>query len=97
MATQTLPVANFKGLVTMTVAYDDVTNILLSFSVTNSSNGTFTVTASGGPLSSPISFSVGPNSTFTQLLPGILAWTVDVLTGDLSFPCQIACSLTGDS
>jgi hypothetical protein len=40
---------------------------------------------------------VGPNSTFTQLLPGILAWTVDVLTGDLSFPCQIACSLTGDS
>jgi hypothetical protein len=97
MATQTLRFANFKGVVFADVVYDDVTNVLQSFAVTNNSNGTFTVTASGGPLSSPISFSVGPHSALTQILPGILAWTVDALTGDISFPVQVACSLTGDS
>jgi hypothetical protein len=97
VAIATLRVASFKGLVFLDVTYDDVTNILQSFVVTNNSNGTFTVTASGGPLSNPISFSVGPHSAFTQPLPGILAWTVDVLTGDLSFPMTVACGLSGDS
>jgi len=97
VATATLRVASFKGLVSLDVTYDDVTNVLQSFVVTNNSNGTFTVTASGGPLSSPISFSVGPHSAFTQPLPGILAWTLDALTGDFSFPMSVGCSLSGDS
>jgi hypothetical protein len=77
--------------------YDDVTNVLQSIVVTNNSNGPFTVTASGGPLASPLSFSVGPHSSFTQPLPGTLIWVVDILTGDLSLPVQVACNLTGDS
>jgi hypothetical protein len=97
MATQTLRFATFKGLVFADVVYDDVTNVLQSIIVTNNSNGTFTVTASGGPLSSPISFSVGPHAPFTQPLPGILVWVVDLLTGDFAFPMNVACSLTGDS
>jgi hypothetical protein len=97
VAIATLRVASFKGLVFLDVTYDDVTNILQSFVVTNNSNGTFTVTASGGPLSSPITFSVGPNSAFTQPLPGVLIWVVDAITGDISFPMKVSCSLTGDS
>jgi hypothetical protein len=97
MATQTQLLASFKGLVTANIIYDDVTNIIQSIVVTNNSNGTFTVMASGGPLFNPISFSVGPHSVFTQPLPGILIWVVNSLTGDISLPCQIACSLTGDS
>jgi hypothetical protein len=97
MATQTSLLARFKGVVSADITYDNVTNVLQSIVVTNNSNGTFTVTASGGPLSSPISFSVGPHSSFTQPLPGVLIWVVDALTGDISLPCQVACSLTGDS
>jgi hypothetical protein len=53
MATRTQRLAQFKGLVFADITYDDVTNVLLSIVVTNNSVGTFTVTASGGPLSSP--------------------------------------------
>jgi hypothetical protein len=89
--------ANFKNKVFADLIYDDITNTLLSVQVTNNSTGIFTVTLSGGPLLVPISVLWNPGEVKSQILPVGILWTVDAITGDLSFPFQVACNLVGDS
>lgn len=95
MATQTLVFATCGTTVTASVTYDDVTLVLQSAKVVNNSPGAATVVFSGGPLSSPTTISAPSGATQSQNLPSTLAWIVDVITGDRSFPCLVTCSLSG--